>query len=174
MVTKFHLTRCQLLPDGNAIKINIKGEIPQNLNDLLTKFQEVKDVLSTLTLKAWEKIVITGTEVVRKIKNFIQIVLTFKKEPIPFRELSFHGISHTGNEEVNLRLRQTNREGAAQTAAEYALRNELPAVTARYKHGVVESFVKVVNYNIYKKDIRPGQISVFERFVGQTGCLLLR
>lgn len=163
------LLRCEL-NGTESLKINVRGKMPENPIEVVKNFEQVKDVISTLALRMWERLTFTKADIVKQKRDIYQISIATKKEVIPIEDLPSAGISYTDPGRTNL----TNRIDAAILAAEHAVENDLPLVVARYKQGQYEGLVKVLNYNLYKKGINPGNTKVFEKFVNKTGCLLFK
>lgn len=171
---KVSLASCELV-GAEILKVNLRGYIPNEITkDFLLNFREVSDVICTLAKKSWETIRIIKTEIVQKIKNFAQIVLTLKKEPVSFSQLEFHSLSYKGTLEISDKLKKTNSFDASILAANYAVQNELPAVVITFLENGEQKSVRIINYNIYKKDIRPGDNRIFIKYILKTGCLLMK
>lgn len=168
---RFEFLQCEL--KGNSLIINIKGEVPTDTS-VLTTISEVQQMLATLALRTWEQLMFVNTEIKKAVKGLIKVVITLRRETLPLEKIIFHHIKHTDKSEVGLRLQKTNRVDAALTAAEYAVENNFPVVVACYMQGNSQSWVKVLNFRIYKRGINSGDMKTFERFIGKTGCLLYR
>ena len=164
--------KCQLLqPNTFCLTLTLKGGMPEKV-DYLKDLKQVRDVIEAFGLKFWEKLVIVETRIAGQVKKFIKLVLTIEKTIPAYEELPFFCLNHKGDSDTSKKLRATNLTDASIVAAEYAVKNDLAAVTAFYTQGNHEGMVRIVNFNIYKKLARADR--KVEKFIGKTGCLLLK
>lgn len=169
--TELRFTKCHLTGE-NTLEINVKGIIPENIDALVEGFKQSAEVLAALGLKAWEKVVFIKTEVVKKLKKTLSLLLTIKRAYVPFAEVPFTKLTFTGTDDLSKKLRGITKAECSTIAAEYLLEKNIPAVNVHYTENGREKMIKVLNFNLYK-NVNPGD-SRFETFIGQTGCLLFK
>lgn len=169
----FRVISCGLDEQASAIYAKITGFTESTSVSDIQKINQVAGIIGTLGVRCHEKLVFDPIEVIERKKKTSHIVLPFKKMVLPFEELPFTLLSHC-SDEFQKELTGIERTEAAFVGARYAVEREHPAVKVIFfKQNSQEGVLRVLNYNLYKK-ISPADTKRIEKFIGTTGCLLMK
>jgi hypothetical protein len=157
--------------------VNLKGFTKGTTIDEIKKIMEVDTVIRTIAVRSHEKLVFTDEiEVVEENKNACKVLLHFQRVIKPYDQLEECSISHSfGPEHLKAKLSSVaDYREAASIGAEYAVQEGIPALKIIFMdHQNKEGVARIVNHRIYKK-VSPTNTKLVERFVNNTGCLLMK